>query len=168
MFLRHLSYFVTLAREKHFARAAEACHVSQPTLSAAIRKLEEDLEVRLAVRGHRFLGLTAEGERVLAWAQQILSDYEGLRIDLTGLRSGLSGSLRLGVIPAAMPLVSCLTARFSSIHPAATVEVMSMTSRSIQKGNSILSSLMPVSPISITSLWNTSAGSRSTRSATFS
>ncbi len=75
MFLRHLSYFVTLAREKHFARAAEACHVSQPTLSAAIRKLEEDLEVRLAVRGHRFLGLTAEGERVLAWAQQILSDY---------------------------------------------------------------------------------------------
>ena len=134
MFLRHLSYFVTLAREKHFARAAEACHVSQPTLSAAIRKLEEDLEVRLAVRGHRFLGLTAEGERVLAWAQQILSDYEGLRIDLTGLRSGLSGSLRLGVIPAAMPLVSCLTARFSSIHPAATVEVMSMTSRSIQKG----------------------------------
>ena len=64
----------------------------------------------------------------------ILSDYEGLRIDLTGLRSGLSGSLRLGVIPAAMRSFSCLTARFSSIHPAATVEVMSMTSRSIQKG----------------------------------
>ncbi len=89
---------------------------------------------RLVVRGHRFLGLTAEGERVLAWARQILNDYDGLRIDLTGLSSGLSGSLRLGVIPAAMPLVSCLTARFSSAHPAATVEVTSMTSRSIQKG----------------------------------
>lgn len=134
MFIRHLSYFVTLAREKHFARAAEACHISQPTLSAAIRKLEEDLEFRLVVRGHRFLGLTAEGERVLAWAQQILNDYDGLRIDLAGLRCGLTGSLRLGIIPAAMPLVSCLTARFSSAHPAATVEVTSMTSRAIQKG----------------------------------
>jgi DNA-binding transcriptional LysR family regulator len=134
MFLRHLSYFVTLAREKHFARAAEACHISQPALSAAIRKLEEDLEVRLAVRGHRFLGLTAEGKRVLSWAQRTLQDYDGLRIDLTGLGSGLSGSLRLGVIPAAMPMISCLTARFSSVHPAASVEVTSMTSRSIQKG----------------------------------
>ena len=134
MFLRHLSYFVTLARDKHFARAAEACHISQPTLSAAIRKLEEDLEVRLVVRGHRFLGLTQEGDRVLVWARQILSHYEGLRIDLSGLRSGLSGSLRLGVIPAAMPLISCLTARFSCAHPAATVEVSSMTSRAIQKG----------------------------------
>jgi DNA-binding transcriptional LysR family regulator len=95
MFLRHLSYFVTLAREKHFARAAEACHISQPTLSAAIRKLEDDLQVRLVLRGHRFLGLTAEGERVLTWAQQILNDYDGLQIDLTGLRSGLIGSLRL-------------------------------------------------------------------------
>jgi DNA-binding transcriptional LysR family regulator len=133
MFLRHLSYFVTLTREKHFARAAEACHISQPALSAAIRKLEDDLEVRLVVRGHRFLGLTAEGGRVLAWAQKILSDYEGLRIELNGLGSGLSGSLRLGVIPAAMPPVSCLTARFLAAHPAASVEVMSMTSRSIQK-----------------------------------
>jgi DNA-binding transcriptional LysR family regulator len=71
---------------------------------------------------------------VLAWAQQILNDYDGLRIDLTGLRSGLLGSLRLGVIPAAMPLVSCLTARFSAAHPAAAMEVTSMTSRAIQKG----------------------------------
>jgi DNA-binding transcriptional LysR family regulator len=134
MFLRHLGYFVALAREKHFGRAAEACCISQPTLSSAIRKLEDDLQVRLVIRGHRFLGLTAEGGRVLAWAQQILKDYDGLQIDLRGFRSGLSGSLRIGVIPAAMPMVSCLTARFSASHPTATVEVMSMTSRSIQKG----------------------------------
>jgi DNA-binding transcriptional LysR family regulator len=134
MFIRHLSYFVTLVREKHFARAAEACHIAQPTLSAAIRKLENDLEVRLVIRGHRFLGLTAEGERVLGWARQILNDYDSLRLDLSGLRSGLSGTLRLGVIPAAMPLVPCLTTRFSSAHPAATVEVTSMTSRAIQTG----------------------------------
>jgi DNA-binding transcriptional LysR family regulator len=54
MLIRHLAYFVTLARVKHYARAAEACNIAQPTLSAAIRKLEEDLQVHLVVRGHRF------------------------------------------------------------------------------------------------------------------
>jgi DNA-binding transcriptional LysR family regulator len=61
MLVRHLSYFVTLARERHFARAAEACHVAQPTLSAAIRKLEEDLGVPLVERTHRFVGLASAG-----------------------------------------------------------------------------------------------------------
>jgi DNA-binding transcriptional LysR family regulator len=132
--VRHLSYFVTLARERHFARAAEACNVAQPTLSAAIRKLEEDLETRLVIRGHRFLGLTPEGERVLAWGRQILSDYSSLREDLSRLRHGMVGTLRLGVIPAAMPSVSFLTARFCAEHPAADVEIHSLTSRAIQSG----------------------------------
>ncbi|BAI76254.1 transcriptional regulator (plasmid) [Azospirillum sp. B510] len=134
MLVRHLSYFVTLAREKHFARAAEACNVAQPTLSAAIRKLEEDLQVPLVVRGHRFLGLTPEGETVLAWGRQILTDYESLRADLSGLRQGLTGTLRLGVVPTAMPAVSALTTRFAAAHPAATVEIRSMTSRAIRQG----------------------------------
>ena len=134
MLLRHLSYFVTLARERHFARAAEACHVAQPTLSAAIRKLEEDLGVRLVIRAHRYAGLTPEGERVLTWGQQILSDYASLREDLSTRRHGLVGVLRLGVIPAAMPSVSFLTARFCAEHPAADVEIQSLTSRAIQHG----------------------------------
>src|ERR1700729_2871285 len=71
MLIRHLFYFVTLARERHFARAAEASNVAQPTLSAAIRKLEEDLEARLVIRNHQFVGLTPEGERVLAWGRQM-------------------------------------------------------------------------------------------------
>jgi DNA-binding transcriptional LysR family regulator len=70
---------------------------------------------------------------VLSWARQILNDYDGLRIDLAGTRTGLSGTLRLDVVPAAMPLVSFLTARFSLCHPDATVEVSSMTSRAIQR-----------------------------------
>ncbi|MEN2991158.1 LysR family transcriptional regulator [Tistrella sp. BH-R2-4] len=134
MLVRHLSYFVTLAREKHFARAAEVCHVTQPTLSAAIRRLEEDLDVRLVVRSHRFVGLTPEGETLLAWGRQILSDYDSLRDDLTGLRQGLSGTLRLGVIPAAMPSVAFLSARFASAHPAAGIAIQSLTSRAIQRG----------------------------------
>src|SRR3546814_9694492 len=82
MLIRHLAYFVTLAKERHFARAADACHITQPTLSAAIRKLEEDLGVPLVARGHRFTGLTPEGEKLLAWSRQILTDYQSLINDL--------------------------------------------------------------------------------------
>jgi DNA-binding transcriptional LysR family regulator len=134
MLMRHLSYFVTLAKERHFARAAGACHVAQPTLSAAIRKLEEDLGATLVVRGHRFIGLTPEGEKLLAWSRQILTDYHSLIDDLAGARQGLVGDLRLGVIPAAMPCVSFLTERFCAANPAATVEIRSMTSRTIAEG----------------------------------
>lgn len=134
MLVRHLSYFVTLAREKHFARAAVACNVTQPTLSAAIRKLEDYLETPLILRGHRFLGLTPEGERALVWGQQILADYQGMCEDLAGLRRGLTGLLRLGVVPAAMPSVAFLTDRFRAAHPMANVEIRSMTSRSIELG----------------------------------
>lgn len=133
MLVRHLSYFATLAREGHFARAAVLCNITQPTLSAAIRKLEGDLGVRLVVRSHRYIGLTIEGEKVLAWGNQILTDYDSLRDDLAGLRQGLTGTLRLGVIPAAMPAVAFVTARFSARHPAARVEIQSMTSRAIQR-----------------------------------
>ena len=133
MLIRHLSYFVTLANERHFARAAGRCNISQPTLSAAIRKLEEDLAARLVLRDHRFLGLTEEGEKVLVWGRQILSDYTSLRDELSGLRRGLTGTLRLGVIPAAMPVVSQLTARFAESHPAARIDIQSMSSRSIQR-----------------------------------
>jgi DNA-binding transcriptional LysR family regulator len=134
MLMRHLSYFVALAKERHFARAADACHVAQPTLSAAIRKLEEDLGATLVVRGHRFVGLTPEGEKLLAWSRQILTDYHSLIDDLAGARQGLVGDLRLGVIPAAMPCVSFLTERFCAANPAATIEIRSMTSRAIAEG----------------------------------
>jgi DNA-binding transcriptional LysR family regulator len=133
MLIRHLSYFVTLARERHFAKAAEVCNVAQPTLSAAIRGLEQDLGARLVVRNHRFVGLTPEGDKLLAWGHQILADYNSLRDDLTGLRRGMTGTLRLGVIPAAMPAVSFVSARFAALHPMATIEILSLTSRAIER-----------------------------------
>jgi DNA-binding transcriptional LysR family regulator len=133
MLMRHLSYFTALAREQHFARAAEACNVTQPTLTAAIQKLEEDLGVRLVIRDHRFVRLTDEGEKLLSWARQILVDYDSLKDDLAGLRQGLTGTLQLGVIPAAMSAVSFVTSRFAAAHPAAHVEIRSMTSRAIER-----------------------------------
>ena len=73
MVIKQFAYLVALAREKHFARAAKACNVSQPTLSGAIRQLEEEIGVPLVERGHRFTGLTAEGETILAHAKRILA-----------------------------------------------------------------------------------------------
>jgi DNA-binding transcriptional LysR family regulator len=133
MLIRHLSFFIALAREKHFARAAAACNVTQPTLTAAIQKLEEDLGVRLVVRDRRFVRLTDEGEKLLLWGRQILVDYASLKDDLAGLRRGLVGTLHLGVIPAAMSAISLLTSRFSAAHPEARVEIRSMTSRAIER-----------------------------------
>ncbi|MBS7705104.1 LysR family transcriptional regulator [Chelatococcus asaccharovorans] len=131
MLIRQLYYFVSLARERHFARAAEACNIAQPTLSAAIRKLEEELQVQLVVRGKRFAGLTSEGARVLIWGRQILADYDSLLQDLTGDRKALVGTLRLGVIPAAMPSVALVTEFFTTAYPRAHVEIISLTSRAI-------------------------------------
>ena len=71
MITRHLQYLTALARERHFARAAAACNVSQPTLSAGIKHLEESLGVLLVERGQRYVGLTPEGERALAMAQRV-------------------------------------------------------------------------------------------------
>lgn len=134
MLIRHLSYFSMLAREKHFARTAEACNITQPTLSIAIRKLEDYLGIPLVIRGHRFIGLTPEGEKALIWARQILIDYESMREDIASFKRGLTGVLRLGVIPAAMPAIAFLTAPFSAAHPGVLIDIQSLTSRMIQRG----------------------------------
>ena len=123
MLFRQLEYFVALARERHFARAAAACYVSQPALSEAIRKLEHELDVPLVVRGHAFEGLTPEGERLVRWAQRILADHDALKQEVTALRSGLSGRLRLGVIPSATPTAARLVAPFCAAHPLAQVSL---------------------------------------------
>ena len=133
MVIRQLRYLTALAREKHFGRAAAACHVSQPTLSAAIRQLEQDLGVPIVERGQRFKGLTPEGKRVLEWAHRILADCEALQQDLSQARQGLTGRLRLGAIPVALPAVSLVTAPFCAAHPGVSITILSQTSTEIQR-----------------------------------
>lgn len=134
MLIRHLHYFVVLAREAHFAKAATACNVTQPTLSAALRKLEEDMGVCLVERDRSFCGLTNEGKRVLPWAQQILLDFESLRTDLAESAAKLEGTLKIGVIPAAMPITGYFTECFLAAHPAARIDLQAISSRQIQSG----------------------------------
>jgi DNA-binding transcriptional LysR family regulator len=134
MNLRHLRFFVALARERHHGRAAAACNVTQSTLSEAISQLEHELAVALINRrGQRFAGLTPEGERVLQWAHRIVSDQEALAIELTEMRDGLAGHLRLGAIPAAMPVAPLLTRALKREFPRITVQILSRTSIEIQR-----------------------------------
>jgi DNA-binding transcriptional LysR family regulator len=125
MSLRQLEYLLALSHERHFARAAEVCSVSQPTLSEGIRKLEEELDVPLIRRGRKFEGLTAEGERTVIWAQRILSDRDSLKAEVDAMRSGLAGTLRIGSIPTASTAVSLVTGPFCATHPLASVQVIS-------------------------------------------
>jgi len=117
MLLRQLEYLVVLARERHFARAADACCVSQPALSAGIQQLEKELGIPLFLRGKRFQGLTSEGERILKWARETLAASEGLRQEAALAHKGLTGTLRLGAIPTTMPIVSLLTGPYRAAHP---------------------------------------------------
>jgi DNA-binding transcriptional LysR family regulator len=135
MNIRHLRYFVALARERNHARAAASCNVTQPTLSEAVRQLEHDLAVPLIDRnGQRFRGLTPEGERVLGWAQRILADEDALEQELSEMRVGLAGDLRFGVIPAAMPVTPLITNPFSKTHPLVTLRLLMHSSIEIQRG----------------------------------
>ena len=131
MLLRQFEYLSALAREGHFGRAAEACHVSQPTLSAGIRKLEAELGVQIVQRGHRFDGFTPEGKLVLSWAHRILAEQTALRQELASMRGGLSGVLRIGAIPTALAVAPLLTTPLHAQHPHVRVSVESASSRDI-------------------------------------
>ena len=134
MILKQLAYLIALAREQHFGRAAEACHVSQPTLSAAIRNLEEEIGTAIVERGHRFNGFTPEGLVVLDHAKRIMAECEAMQQTLHERSVGLSGRLRIGAIPTALPVVSHLTSPFYMRYPRVTLTVLSLTSQEITRG----------------------------------
>jgi len=131
MIARKYVYLIALAREQHFGRAAASCHISPSTLSAALRDLEAELGVTVVERGQRFAGLTQEGRCVVEYAQRMAADASGLKQRLAQLREGLSGRLRLGVIPTALTAVASLTAAFSRRHPLVTAEVLSLATQEI-------------------------------------
>jgi LysR family hydrogen peroxide-inducible transcriptional activator len=98
MTLTELRYIVAVAREKHFGRAAEACHVSQPTLSVAIKKLEEELDVKLFERGASEVSVTPLGEAIVRQAQSVIEQAAAIKEIAARGKDPLSGPLRLGII----------------------------------------------------------------------
>ncbi len=129
-----LNFVLALAREHHFGRAAEACGVTQPTMSAGLKQLEEQLGVVIVRRSSRFQGFTPEGEHVLAWARRIVGDAKAMRQDLDALKRGLTGHLRVAAIPTALAAVPSLTTPFRIGHPAVRFTVTSATSAEILEG----------------------------------
>ena len=123
-----LEFILALAREKHFGHAAEACGVTQPTLSAGVKQLEEQMGVLLVNRGSRFQGFTPEGQRVLEWARRIVGDSRTMREEINSLKLGLSGRLRLAAIPTALAMVAALTTPYREKHPNVQFTIYSRTS----------------------------------------
>lgn len=123
-----LEMFIALAQARHFGRAAESLGITQPTLSAAIKQLEGELGTMLVLRGSRYGGLTPEGERVLDWARRIVGDARTMKDEIRAARHGLTGTLRLAVIPTALTTASELTTRFARAHPNLRFSVLSTTS----------------------------------------
>ena len=133
-----LEFFIAVAREQSFSRAADVCGVTQPTLSAGIKQLEDTLGVLLVNRSSRFHGLTPEGERVLEWAKRIVGDSRAMRQEVRALKSGLTGLMRIAVIPPALRMVAALTTPFRAKHPGERFSVVSATSQEILQGISNL------------------------------
>ena len=129
-----LEIFIALARERHFGRAAQALGITQPSVSSAIRQLEEQLGVQLVFRGARFMGLTPEGQRVLDHARRIAGDLRTMRDEMRAVRAGLSGNLRIGVIPTALPMVADLTGALLAAHPNLRIAILSRNSAEILAG----------------------------------
>ena len=126
-----LEFLIALAREKNFGKAAEQCGVTQPTFSAGIKQLEDTLGVLLVQRTSRFLGFTAEGERVLDWARTIVADTRAMQQEVRTLKQGLSGHLKIAAIPTALAMVSTLTTPYRAKHPKVKFTILSRTSAEV-------------------------------------
>lgn len=118
MTLNELRYILAVARERHFGRAAQSCHVSQPSLSVAVKKLEDELQVKIFERRNNDITLTPTGAAIVEEAQQILARCDKLRACAAQGRDPLSGPLRLGVIFTIAPyLVPHLVSSVHSLVP---------------------------------------------------
>ncbi|MGE0025170.1 MAG: LysR family transcriptional regulator, partial [Hyphomicrobium sp.] len=126
-----LELLLALARERHFGRAAEAAGVTQPTLSSALKSLEDQLGVLIVERGSRFQRFTPEGERILDWSRRIVGDARAMRQEIEALKKGLTGHLRIAVIPTALPFLAELTVPMRRRYPDVNLTILSMTSDNI-------------------------------------
>jgi len=133
MIIRKLEYLMALAKEGHYARAAQACHVSQPTLSSALRQLESEMGVMILKRGQRYSGLTEPGERVLEFAHRMAVECEHLHRELEHRSGDALGNLRVGAITSAIPILSRLMLPFQQNHPHVMVKIIDLSPGQIQR-----------------------------------
>ena len=132
--LTSLRYLVALAEHRHFARAAQACHITQPALSNALRALEKEFGTPIVRRARSYAGLTPEGERVLASARRMLHEQALLQQEQASSASHPTGRLRLGVVPTAVPVAARFAALLQAAHPGIAPVVRALSSQEIEEG----------------------------------
>lgn len=126
MYIRQFQYLVALEQERHFGRAAEKCHVSQPSLSSSLKALEEELGVPIILRQQKFQGFTEEGKRVITWAKRLLADRNAMLDELAIMRKNLNGQLRIGAIPMTSPLFPTVSQLFQKRYPGVQIDIQFM------------------------------------------
>jgi len=124
MNLQELRYLVAIAEQRHFGRAAETCHVSQPTLSSQIKKLEKELGVTLLERTNKRVALTAAGGQILLHARRALAETAQIEAVARAARDPLTGPLKLGAIPTLAPyLLPLILKPLKQGYPGLTIEL---------------------------------------------
>lgn len=131
--LKDLQMLTALARHRHFAKAAEACHLSQPAFSMRLRSLEKRLGLSIVRRGNRFQGLTEEGEMILRHARGILDSAKALDQEIAASKGDVTGTLVLGVVPTATAFAAQMAAQLHAAHPKLLVRIEVKTSIEIQQ-----------------------------------
>jgi len=137
--LASMRYLLALEEHRHFGRAAQACHITQPALSNALRALEQEFGVVIVRRGRSYGGLTYEGERVLATAQRMLREHEVLQQELHSTVGAVRGSLRMAAVPTATPVLARFAALLQRGQPGIVPTVLSMSSQELERGLDALS-----------------------------
>jgi len=127
-------YLVALHELRHFGRAAEACHITQPAFSNAIRALEKEFGTAIVKRGRTFQSFTPEGERILATAQRVLREQEMLCQDLKSAAGQPIGSLTLGAVPSVMPIAARFAGFLTKRQPGLSLVLRSLSSGDIEAG----------------------------------
>jgi DNA-binding transcriptional LysR family regulator len=132
--LEAMRYLTALEHHRHFGRAAQACHITQPALSNALRALETELGAPLVRRSRQYEGLTPEGEVALAHAHRLLHGAEALRQELASLAGAPRGVLHIGAVPTAVPVAARFAARLRARHPGIRPVVQGLSSQAIDAG----------------------------------
>ncbi|CAM3404523.1 LysR family transcriptional regulator [Polaromonas hydrogenivorans] len=132
--LTSLRYLVALSEHRHFARAALACHITQPALSNALRALEKEFGTPIVKRARSYAGLTPEGEQVLGAARRMLHEHALLQQELASSADNPKGRLQLGVVPTAVPVAARFAAMLQAAHPGIAPVVRALSSQEIEEG----------------------------------
>ncbi|MEH0152926.1 LysR substrate-binding domain-containing protein [Limibacter armeniacum] len=129
MTLQQLQYVVALDNHRHYVKAAESCHVAQPTLTLQVKKLEEQVGLLLFDRSKQPLTPTPMGKKFILKARQILRDVEQLKTMVSDDRNEISGTFRLGIIPTlSQYLLPLFLKEFTALYPDTRLEIKEMQS----------------------------------------